>query len=243
MLTIANEEFDKKPNPLITSLRFKKGLNIICRALALVEQKQCLGFFSLLLNRLECLEVCNISLGEKNQTVDYFLETLYPILSEVVSESSLSVISALVQIILERHNLLWVAKSRIGLELLTLFLSKAELLKSAENVNEKELQAWGEVFDFIFKSYESQFTDLFAKNIEPADEEYIWQFLSALAVGASGIEQQRILVSELRFFHLSRNNIISTSKLDHPRALENVNLFLKALGLNIDAKQLAAMSK
>jgi DNA topoisomerase 2-associated protein PAT1 len=147
---------------------------------------------------MECLEVCNLSLGEKSDSVDHFLETLLPILSEIVSESPLSVVSSLVQIILERHNLIWVAKSRIGLEILTLFLSKAELLKSADNVDEKELQAWGEVFDFIFKSFESQFTDLFAKNIEPADEEFIWQFLSALAVGASGIEQQRVLVSELR---------------------------------------------
>jgi hypothetical protein len=39
-----------------------------------------------------------------------------------------------------------------------------------------------------------------------------------------------------------RENVIQTAKTDHPRALENVNLFLTALGLNIDAKQLAAMS-
>ena len=243
VLTSAKQSYEKEPHPLIRCLSFKKGIHIICRALGLVEQKQCLGFFSVMFTRLECLEVCNITLGEKNKAVNFFLETLFPIFSEVISESNFGVIIAMMQIILERHNLLWVANSRVGLEMLTLFLSQAEILKSGGSVNETELAAWGEVFDFIFKSFESQFTELFAKNIEPADEEYIWQFLSALAIGASGIEQQKVLVTELRFLLLIRNNIITTSKLDHPRALENVNLFLKALGLNIDAKQLAAMSK
>ena len=142
LLTSANDSFEKGPHPLIRALSFKKGIHVICRALGLVEQKQCLGFFSLLFTRLESLEVCNISLGTKSPAVDYFLETLFPILGEVVSESPLSVICAMVQIILERHNLLWVANSRVGLEMLTLFLSKAELLKSSDTTQETELAAW-----------------------------------------------------------------------------------------------------
>ena len=65
-----------------------------------------------------------------------------------------------------------------------------------------------------------------------------------MAVGSFGIDHQRILVTELRFLIINyRENIIQTAKTNHPQAMENVDLFLTALGLNIDAKQLAEMSQ
>lgn len=56
-----------------------------------------------------------------------------------------------------------------------------------------------------------------------------------MAVGAIGIDHQRVLVTEVR------ENVIKTSKTGDSFALDNVNLFLNALGLGIDATQLAAM--
>jgi DNA topoisomerase 2-associated protein PAT1 len=99
-----------------------------------------------------------------------------------------------------------------------------------------------EIYNFIFTSLQNQFTSLFPADISSLDEVYLWQFLSAMAVGASGIEHQRILVTEVRYLLCNvSENVIKTSKSDDVKALDNVNLFLKALGLQIDAKQLAAM--
>jgi DNA topoisomerase 2-associated protein PAT1 len=147
------------------------------------------------------------------------------------------------RIILERHNLLWFAKSRVGLVILTMMLSRAELLKQgvvspeSGQLPEQELGMWSEIYEFMFSSFKGQFPALFSTETLPADEVFVWQFLSAMAVGASGIDHQKVLVTELR------ENIIQTAKTNHPKALENVNLFLTALGLNIDAAQLAAMSQ
>ena len=96
---------------------------------------------------------------------------------------------------------------------------------------------WSEIYEFMFSSFKGQFPALFSVETSPADEVFVWQFLSAMAVGAFGIDHQKVLVTELR------ENVIQTAKTNHPKALENVNLFLTALGLNIDAAQLAAMSQ
>lgn len=160
----------------------------------------------------------------------------------------MEVIANLTRTILERHNLLWFAKSRVGLVILTMIFSRAELLKQGgggsplndeptANLSDQELGMWSEIYEFIFMSFQGQFPALFSSETSPADEVYVWQLLSAMAVGASGIEHQKILVTELR------ENVIQTAKTNHPQALENVNLFLTALGLNIDAAQLAAMSE
>ena len=41
---------------------------------------------------------------------------------------------------------------------------------------------------------------------------------------------------------LFREKILETSRSDDPKALANVNLFLTALGLGVDAKQLASIT-
>ena len=73
------------------------------------------------------------------------------------------------------------------------------------------------------------------------DEVYVWQFLAAMAVGATTVDHQRVLVTEVR------GNVIETSRRgnamsavgvameadvmeeqekSHSKALANVNLFL-----------------
>ena len=59
--------------------------------------------------------------------------------------------------------------------------------------------------------------------------------MASLAVGATSVEQQEALVTEVR------SNIVATARMNSdPRALANVDLFLNALGLGINASQLAA---
>ncbi len=116
----------------------------------------------------------------------------------------MSILIALMRIILERHNLVWLAKSRVGLVFLTMLLSRAEIVKQSASiedevsVSESELVMWTEIYSFLFMSFQGQFTSLFSSETSPSDEVFVWQFLAAMAVGASGIEQQKILVTELR---------------------------------------------
>ncbi|KAJ3323023.1 hypothetical protein HDV06_002469 [Boothiomyces sp. JEL0866] len=232
------------PHPLVAALNIKKGVKATLRAFGHLSNKQVLGYYSVLCKRFECLDASNIVLGKETKSVDLIMNEIIPSFANVIAEANLAALNTFMQIILERHNLIWLAKSKVGLVLLTMLLHRAENLKEAAispasasgAPNENDLGMWEEIYSFIFESYKGQFPSIFSSSASAADEVYVWQFLSAMAVGASGIDHQRILVTELR------ENIIQTSKTNHPRAMENVNLFLNALGLNIDAKQLAAMS-
>ena len=62
------------------------------------------------------------------------------------------------------------------------------------------------------------------------DDLYAWQFLAAMAVGASP-DQQRILVTEVR------DKIFEVMSTQGDKNREKVNIFLNALGL--DASQLS----
>lgn len=92
------------------------------------------------------------------------------------------------------------------------------------------------MFSSIQGSFSSLFTGQSTEKTESLPGEiYIWQFLASLAVCATNVDQQTILVTEVR------DNIISTAKkATDPKALANVDLFLTALGLGIDASQLAS---
>ncbi|KAJ3333940.1 hypothetical protein HDU91_002818, partial [Kappamyces sp. JEL0680] len=57
------------PHPLACALNHIKGLRAVNRGLARLTSKQNLGFFSVVFNRLECLNVCNYTLGKENDKV------------------------------------------------------------------------------------------------------------------------------------------------------------------------------
>ena len=69
-----------------------------------------------------------------------------------------------------------------------------------QGVSDAESSMWEEIYSFLFSSFQGQFAELFKTDTLPDDQVYVWQFLSAMAVGASGIEQQKILVTEMRYF-------------------------------------------
>nr|KAJ3418815.1 hypothetical protein HK105_007806 [Polyrhizophydium stewartii] len=215
---------------LAYGLNYPKGSRLLSRILRFVSREQALQIFSLLLARFECLDVSNIQTGATNdEPIDIFMSNVIPLLVNVVSESSFVVTIAFTRIILERHNIVWFAKSRVGLSILSMLLSRAEILKQGATV------ARGEIYTFLFQSIQGQFASLFPHSATSIDNIYVWQFLSAMAVGASGIDHQRVLVTEVR------EQVMHASKSGDPKALDNVNLFLNALGLGISASQLAAM--
>lgn len=142
---------------------------------------------------------------------------ILPVFTSIVTEADMSVLLVLMRIVLERHNLVWLAQCRVGLVLLTMILSRAELVKQSsiaggpgegeaaegENhvgVSDSESSMWSEIYSFLFSSFQGQFSVLFRSDTLPDDQVYVWQFLSAMAVGASGLDQQKILVTEMRYF-------------------------------------------
>ncbi|KAJ3256702.1 hypothetical protein HK103_005197 [Boothiomyces macroporosus] len=197
------------PHPLVAALNTKKGVKATLRAFTHLNTKQILGYYSVLCKRFECLDASNTVLGKETKSVELFMNEIIPSFANVIADANLAALNTYMQIILERHNLIWLAKSKVGLVLLTMLLHRAENLKEAAASpasasgapSENDLGMWEEIYNFIFESYKGQFPAIFSSSASAADEVYVWQFLSAMAVGASGIDHQRILVTELRYIH------------------------------------------
>lgn len=60
------------PHPLVCSLNHIKGLKAASRALSILNTQQCLGFYSIIFKRFECLNVCNYPLGTETEKVFFF---------------------------------------------------------------------------------------------------------------------------------------------------------------------------
>ncbi|KAJ3280972.1 hypothetical protein HK104_000294 [Borealophlyctis nickersoniae] len=241
------------PHPFAYFLSYAKGKRVIPRVLRFLSPDQTLHLLTTLLARLESVDVCNITAGTPSEAVDLFIANVIPPLVSVISEVPLHVVNTCMRILLERHNMVWLAKSKTGLAFLTMFLSRAEILKQVGGGGgapaEAELAMWADIYNFLFASLHTHFASIFPSpppsQSQPsvqqqalADEVYVWQFLAAMAVGATTVDHQRVLLTEVR------SNVLETSRrsvADNPKSVANVNLFLNALGLGIDASQLAAM--
>jgi DNA topoisomerase 2-associated protein PAT1 len=100
-----------------------------------------------------------------------------------------------------------------------MLLSRAELLKQGGGAlqgfgasSPEDLSLWQDIYSHLFTSLQGHYAAIFPSlyylaPLTPAvdmmqlllsiDDMYIWQFLAAVAVGAS-MEQQHILVTEVR---------------------------------------------
>ncbi|KAJ3180266.1 hypothetical protein HDU87_002145 [Geranomyces variabilis] len=260
------------PHPFTALLAFGKGKKVIPRVFRFLTRDQSLALISTLLSRLETLDVCQppaagagAATSAHAADVELFMANVVPTVVSVVMECPLFVVNACMRILLERHNMVWLAKSKPGLAFLTMFLSRAEMIKQGAgagggsdfSVPEQELHMWTEIYNFLFASLHNHFSSLFPSSSSPppsltpnteavsagatpanvAGDVYVWQFLAALAVGATTVEHQRVLLTEVR------DKVLETARRsDDAKSLANVDLFLNALGLGIDARQLVNMS-
>ncbi|KAJ3247923.1 hypothetical protein HDU78_002676 [Chytriomyces hyalinus] len=245
------------PHPFPYFLSYSKGKKAFSRLVPYLTPDQMFAALSTLFSRAESLDVCNMPAGSQDEAIELFASTVVPTLVSFISEVPLQVVNAFLRILLERHNMVWLAKSKAGLAFLALLLSRAEILKQGGGLQQglrppgaDDLALWTELYNFLFASLEGNFAAIFPPTpspdaldtSKPADEVYIWQFLAAMAVGATSADHQRVLLTEVRdkIFETSRRGSGSENPED-VRALTNVNLFLNALGLGIDASQLANM--
>lgn len=250
------------PHPLAYFLSYSKGKKVLPRVINFLNPEQIMIIFTTLITRLESLDVCNMPTGMDHEPVEEFMTAIIPSLVGFVTDLPLRIVNSSMRIILERHNMVWLARSKVGLAILTMLLSRAEILKQGAassggagasgavtaGINsglpvfsDQDHSTWMELYNFLFMSLHTHFASIFPPigmlNASSSDEVYLWQFLAAVGVGATSVDHQKVLVSEVR------ERVLETARRnDNLKAIANVNLFLNALGLGIDAHQLAALS-
>lgn len=88
-----------------------------------------LAVLNTLLSRFDGLDVCHIRTGVHNDEVELFMQTIIPTFVSYVSEVNLTKVNSFMRTILERHHCRWLTSSKVGLAVMTMLLSRAEILK------------------------------------------------------------------------------------------------------------------
>ncbi|KAG0042140.1 hypothetical protein BGZ83_000843 [Gryganskiella cystojenkinii] len=238
------------PHPFISILNYSKGKKVIPRVLRHLLPEQTLTLLTMLVANFESLNVCKAEVYadvQGNQEIELFMNTIVPPLLGFVSETPFRIVVGLLALFIERNNMIWVARSKPGLAFLTLFLSRAEILKQGQGnypiPDEREVNQWNELYNRLFSQLQTQFSALFMPKATMTEDVHVWRFLAAMAVGAS-VDQQHILVTEVREQVLENVIAAQASRLAPEKAAQriaNVNLFLHALGLDASQVSVPAM--
>ncbi|KAI5984315.1 topoisomerase II-associated protein PAT1 [Pisolithus albus] len=188
----------------------------------------------------------------ERQTAAFLGSVLQSILP-VVARAELRLVTGLLGLLLDQSDIIQVAQTRPGIAMLTLFLSRVEIIKQGTSTavemtdlpTPEEAQQWQLVFDHFFQLLVPYFPMMFPSTrfaLLPAHaatettavhqtdllDQPVWQFLAAVALHAAP-DQQSTLVAGLRDKVLE--NVASVQK-ERSTKLANVNLFLHALGLD-----------
>jgi DNA topoisomerase 2-associated protein PAT1 len=262
---------------LISLLSTAKGKKLIPRIVRQLSNDQNLKVLRTLVTHFTKLQVCrcviypgtavaHVEEAQKQMFVTFdemelFMNATAPPLLAMIAEAPISVINGLLQLLLEKNDIIRVAQTKPGLAFLTMLLSRAEILKQGGGALQglaqptaEEMAHWQELYTVLFNMLKGRYLGVFPSlyylvPISPntsmlqislaVDDMYVWQFLAAMAVGAS-MEQQHILVTEVRDrvmenIVLAKSNRLPLDQANH--RIANVNLFLHALGL--DASQVS----
>ncbi|KAJ7077887.1 topoisomerase II-associated protein PAT1 [Mycena belliarum] len=263
------------PHPFVSLLTPSKGKKLLPRLTRHIGSSRMLTLMTLLVACFTQLDVVRQAplldvleetseRAEVERQTQAFLGSVLQSILPIVANLELHVVTALLGLLIERsQDIANVAKTKPGLALLTLFLSRVEVIKQAWGTGAEpvdpmtagaSLEQWQAVFDQFFVLITPHFLSLFPSSritlqahhptsaalaIDIIDQP-VWQFLAALALQAVP-EQHQVLVTSLRDKVLE--NVLSANKgwvadEDERRTkLANVNLFLHALGL--DSSQIA----
>jgi DNA topoisomerase 2-associated protein PAT1 len=125
---------NSSPHPLTHFLHYTKGKRIVARMLDLLPSPSDTDFVTTLLLRLEGLDATHVPLGSISSAgVTEFMSHVMPTIERVVSVSDVQEIARYARVLFERHPVDWLTGSRVGVCLLTLLLSRAEISKSEGN--------------------------------------------------------------------------------------------------------------
>jgi len=247
-------------HPFIAFLSYPKGKKAIPRIFRHLDPEKRLTILTMIVVHLNVLDVIRLVQPELVETrssiaareeVELFCQTVMPSLFAYVNEAPLQIVIGLLGLILDRANMQALARTKVGLSILTMLTSRAELVKQAENRNDQEWEQWLSLYNRFFDAIEPVLPDIFPGSVNGGQDMYVWQFLAASGVCASPEQQQRLVLAvkyliilSLRFVAILtgfRDRVMQTvaqSKTLPPdmasQRLGNVNLFMRAIGLDVD---------
>ncbi|KAI9789156.1 MAG: hypothetical protein M1835_001850 [Candelina submexicana] len=232
------------PHPFISFLSLPKGKKAIPRIFRHIDQEQRIMIITVIVVHLDLLDVirnAQMNLGEQQQLplaireeVELFSQAVFPSLFGYINEAPLHIVSGLLGLILGRANVPVVARTKVGVGILTILVSRAELSRQADRIDEREWEQWTTLYNRLFDTLEPILAYIFPGTINSGEDMYIWQFLAAIGIGASPEQQQRLVIAVK---DRVMETVMQSKALPPERGAErlsNVNLFMRAIGLDVE---------
>jgi DNA topoisomerase 2-associated protein PAT1 len=138
-------------------------------------------------------------LSAHREEIEVFANHVLPPLISYMYEASISIVIGLLAIVLDRVDVRAVSMTKIGLQFLTMFFSRAEILKQSGQMDDNDLLDWQVIYNRLFDTLNSHWNDCFPPNGKFVDDQYVWQFLASMAVGAN-MKQQQTLVASVKYY-------------------------------------------
>ncbi|KZT65665.1 hypothetical protein DAEQUDRAFT_731228 [Daedalea quercina L-15889] len=266
------------PHPFISLLMPIKGKRLLPRVTRYLPSDQILTMVTLIIACFYQLDVVVQSplldtleetkeRAELEQHSQVFLSSLVQSVLPAIGKLDMSLVTGLLGMLFKYNDVAAVARTRPGIALLTMFLSRVQNIKEAlasvpigitepsELPTQVDERRWQEVFDELFHVLAPSLLLLFpsiriSKNsggipygkVPGTDsmDQPVWQFLAAMAVHSS-MEQQQFLVTALRELVLENVSSVrrgyAVDEEEREQRMGNVDIFMRALGL--DSSQIA----
>ena len=164
-----------------------------------------------------------------------------PPLFSYVNEAPLNIIIGLLGLVLDRVHVQSILRTKIGVSILTMLISRAELVAQALPSNPSpqdasDRQQWQDVYARLFDTIEPILPYIFPTetNVSASDDVYVWQFLAAMGVGATADQQQRLVLGVKERVMETVGVSQSLPAEMQERRLGEVNLFMRAIGLDVE---------
>ena len=147
-------------HPFIAFLSFSKGKKAIPRVFRHITQEQRTTILTMIVVHLDQLDVirqAQLAPGEVQlssrvrENIELFSLAVMPSLFAYLSEAHLDIVSGILGLSLS-INIDLVARTRIGVSMLTMILSRAELIKQGGGASEQEWDQWYVHFPVVFQN-------------------------------------------------------------------------------------------
>jgi len=217
---------------------------MIPRVFRHIDEQQRITILTMIVVHLDTLDVIRDALVAPNESipapvreaVELFAQAVMPPLFGYINEAPLNIVVGLLGLILDRTNIANVVRTKIGVSILTMLISRAELVKESSPPEQigGDWAQWMQLYNQLFDRVEPVLPYLFPGSINDAEDVYVWQFLAAMAVGASPEQQQRLVlgvkerVMETVVVARALPAELAATRLGH------VNLFMRAIGLDVE---------
>ncbi|KAJ4285926.1 DNA topoisomerase 2-associated protein pat1 [Collariella sp. IMI 366227] len=232
-------------HPFIALLSYTKGMKAMQRISRHLTHEQRTTILTLIVVNFDSLDVVRnaqvtseaIQLNAAmRENVELFSHAVMATLFNILNELDLDLVAGVLGLVCTR-NVDVIAKSRVGASMLTMILSRAEIIKHGGGGNEQAWRAWDMTYQSFFDLLEPSLPHMFPGSVTTGDDVYVWQLLAALGIGAGPDQQQRLVLAV-------KDRVMDTVALSKTlpqdlaaQRLQNVNLFMRSIGLDVELLQ------